>query len=66
MLTRKRDKTYFCIGQVMWGEKCWTEHRLVRVKINFVEKQKHRQSVTDIPKLLHVKHFKFKTVRIEC
>ena len=38
----------------MRGAECWTDHRLVRAKLNFVVKPRNRSCGTKLPKRINV------------
>ena len=47
----------------MWGVECWTDHRLVRGKLNFVVKPRNRSCGTKLPKRLNVAGLKNAAVK---
>ncbi|XP_014776948.1 craniofacial development protein 2-like [Octopus bimaculoides] len=63
IFTRKRDTRDFAIVRVMRGVECWTDHRLLRAKVNFVVKPKVKVNNDKLPKRIDVNKRKIPSVR---
>ena len=59
LLVRRRVQ----IVRAMRGAECWTDHRLVRGKLNFVVKPRNRSCGTKLPKRLNVAGLKNAAVK---
>ena len=63
MLVRRGDIADVQIVRAMRGDKCWTKHRLVRAKLNYVVKPRNRSCGTKLPKRLNVAGLKKAAVK---
>ena len=63
LLVRRRDIADVQIVRAMRGAECWTDHRLVRDKLNFVVKHRNCSCGTELPKRLNVAGLKNAAVK---
>lgn len=58
IITRRRDKTDFCITRVMRGANCWTDHQMLRSKVAFHLRQKYYKQSSKKPSKLNIAKLK--------
>ena len=63
LLVKRRDIADVQFVHAMRGAECWTDHRLVRGKLNFVVKPRIRSCGTKLPKRLNVAGLKNAAVK---
>ena len=54
VITRRRDISDILCTRAMRGADCWTDHVLLRCKVNFHVMRKHRRQVTSVKRKLDV------------